>query len=274
MPMSVDKESVRSELESIKSGSLKLDFDPYYDALLKGKRVAIVGPAETMIGTGRGDFLDSYDLVVRFNTVIEYLPFPGELARDIGTRTDILYSNNEVLMDGVIGQKLISHERWAEICERVGIRYVVAANNDFTYAADDASRPCYSERERLQRFLDESGIETRFRMLFRTSDTAIRLLAGHAGRTGFLAIFDLLSFAPAELYVTGMTFYHKGGHLFLRDRAPELHPLKNHRGESPKDNSLGHNSYLELELLGAFARSFAGILKLDERLQMLLEGRA
>jgi hypothetical protein len=272
--MSVDRDTVLSELESVKSGSLKLDFDPDYDGLLKRKRVAIVGPAETLIGTGRGDLLDSYDLVVRFNTVIEYLPFSVELARDIGTRTDILYSNNEVLMEGIVGRKLISHEKWAEVCERVGIKYVVGANNDFRHATGEALRPCYSERERFQRFLDEHGIETRFRMLFHISDTATRFLAGHVGRTGFLAIFDLLSFDLAELYITGMTFYHKGGHLFLKDRAPELHPLKDHRGESPKDNSPGHNSYLELELLRAFSDSFGGKLILDEQLQTLLEGRA
>jgi len=268
--MNVDRDSVLSELENIKSGSLKLDFDPAYGELVKGKRVAIVGPAETLIGTGRGDFLDSYDLVVRFNTVIEYLPFSEKLARDIGTRADILYVNNEVLMDGILGRKLVSHEKWAEICARVSVKYVICTNNNFKNTASDPVPACYSEREEFRRFLDEQGIATKFRMLFNVSDTVTRFFAGHVGRTGFLAIFDLLSYDLAELYVTGMTFYHKGGHLFLKDRAPELHPLKNHLGERPKDNSPGHNSYLELEMLGAFSESFGGKLRLDERLQALL----
>jgi hypothetical protein len=27
-----------------------------------------------------------------------------------------------------------------------------------------------------------------------------------------------------------MTFYHKGGHIFFKDQAPELHPLGDHLG--------------------------------------------
>lgn len=271
--MSYNKEIIKSELEKIKSGSLRLDFDPDYGDLLRGKRVAIVGPAETMIGTGQGGLIDSYDLVVRFNTVIEYLPFSRELARDIGARIDILYSNNEVLMDGIVGEKLITHEKWSEICEKMAIRYVVATNNDFVDAPHDPPLRCFREREEFKRLLDERGIDTKLRMLFGVTDMVIKLLAGHAGRTGFISIFDLLSFDLAELYITGMTFYHKGGHLFLKDRAPELHPLKNHKGESPKDNSPGHNSYLELELLKVFSESFAEKLRLDGRLRLLLEGK-
>ncbi|HYP28310.1 MAG TPA: glycosyltransferase family 29 protein, partial [Blastocatellia bacterium] len=233
--MSDNRGEVLSGLESIKSGSLTLDFDPRYAESLRGKRVAVVGPAETMIGTGQGGLIDSYDLVVRFNTVIEYLPFSPELSRDIGSRTDILYSNNEVLIEGLVGQKLISHEKWPEVCERTGIKFVVATNNDFTYAPFSAPPRWYVEYLKLDRFLDELGGETGFRMLFAVTDTVRRLLKGYVGRTGFIAIFDLLLYDISELYVTGMTFYHKGGHLFLKDRAPELHPMKNHRAESPKD---------------------------------------
>jgi hypothetical protein len=110
-------------------------------------------------------------------------------------------------------------------------------------------------------------------MLFATSDTVRKWLRRHVGRTGFIAIPDLLSYDIKRLYITGMTFYHKGGHLFLPDRVEEFHPLKNHKGQTPQDNSPGHNSYLELELLKAFSYHFGDKLELDERLQSLMESR-
>ena len=111
-------------------------------------------------------------------------------------------------------------------------------------------------------------------MLFATSELASRWLNGYVARTGFLAILDLLAYDVSELYITGMTFYHQGGHLFLADHASELHPLKNHRGELPKDGILGHNSYFELELLRILSAPLGEKLKLDEHLQKLMEGRS
>lgn len=265
-------EDIHSEIAAIETIA-QPDHDQSYSRLLAGKRVAIVGPAETMIGTGQGSLIDSHDLIVRFNTVVGYLPFPDDLARDIGAKTDVLYSNNEILLDGIIDQKVVSHTRFVEICEILPLRYIVSTNNGFTYKDSDMASKCYGERERFESFLRSHKIKAGFRMLFATSDMAKKWLRGHTGRTGFIAILDLLSQDINQLYVTGMTFYHSGGHLFLPDRADELDPLTNHRGEKPRDNSLGHNSYLELELMRALSNHFREKLKLDERLQSLLETR-
>jgi len=57
-------------------------------ALVEGKRVAIVGRAGSILGTGHGAAIDAADLVVRINWV---LPIPPEQAADVGTRTDLVY---------------------------------------------------------------------------------------------------------------------------------------------------------------------------------------
>jgi hypothetical protein len=70
-----------------------------------------------------------------------------------------------------------------------------------------------------------------------------------------------------------MTFYHSGGHLFLKENAGELHPMKDHRGQASPESVAGHNSYLELELMRKLARLYGPKLKLDEHLQKLLDTR-
>ena len=58
---------------------MSCDADPEYERLLKGKRVIIVGPSRTSLGTGQGDAIDGYDIVVRFNDAIEHMPFRAAL---------------------------------------------------------------------------------------------------------------------------------------------------------------------------------------------------
>ncbi|MEN3334307.1 MAG: hypothetical protein V7641_3672 [Blastocatellia bacterium] len=268
--MGVLRQSIAADIANLKS-LLQADYDVHYDELLKGKTIAIAGPAETLIGTGQGELIDSYDLVVRFNTVIRYLPFPDQLARDIGTRTDLLYANNEVVLDGIVDQRDVSHSKFAALCDQLAMKYIVGTNNDFTCKNSRQARQCIADSEAVKRFLRDQKIKTGFRMLFATSDLMRKWLSGYIGRTGFLAIIDLLAYDISRLYITGMTFYHQGGHLFLADHASELHPLKNHRGELPKDGVMGHNSYLELELMRILAASLGEKLKFDDRLQKLME---
>ena len=61
--------------------------DPVLKNILDGKRVAIVGPSAHLIGENLGDYIDSFDVVVR----VGFLEEPSEkTAKDYGGRTDII----------------------------------------------------------------------------------------------------------------------------------------------------------------------------------------
>ena len=261
-------------VDEIKAEMSQLDFDPDYARLLEGKEVVVVGPAETMLGTHRGRAIDAFDVVVRFNTAIAYMPFRKELAEDVGTRTDILYCNNEVLIDDLIGQKRMPRERFSPACEGAGVKYFVGTNNDFAPGEADG-RPPKGEAElaAFRKFVDEEGARVRCRMLFSTPAAVRRWLGGYIGRTGFIGIVDILRYGVRGLHVMGMTFYHQGGHLFLEDCVGELDPLRNHLGILPK-HMLGHNSYLELRIMRALGGCFGQRLQVDEHVRRLLEADA
>jgi hypothetical protein len=55
---------------------------------VRGRRVAVVGRAASILGSGHGPQIDGFDLVVRINAL---LPLDPSLAADIGTRTDVVY---------------------------------------------------------------------------------------------------------------------------------------------------------------------------------------
>lgn len=257
--------------EDIRGDLSRLDFDPDFARLLEAKSVIVVGPAETMLGTNRGREIDSFDLVVRFNTAIEYMPFAHDLAKDVGARTDILYCNSEVLRDRIARRQGLSHERFVRACAEAGIKYFVGVNNDFTHgASDEHGAKGSAVFFEFQKFLDERGVRARPRMLFSTPAVLREWLRGYIGRTGFIAIVDLLRYNVSRLHVTGMTFYHKGGHLFLEDCVGELDPLRNHKGILP-ENMLGHNSYSELRIIETLRDCFADKLELDGHVRELLK---
>jgi hypothetical protein len=55
---------------------------------VEGRSVAVVGRADSLIGSGCGAEIDQAEVVVRVNWT---LPLDLHLARDIGTRTDFVY---------------------------------------------------------------------------------------------------------------------------------------------------------------------------------------
>lgn len=57
----------------------------YLDELV-GKNVVIVGPAGYMVGQGLGEYIDSFDVIVRVNHAL-----PIALPEDYGSRTTVLY---------------------------------------------------------------------------------------------------------------------------------------------------------------------------------------
>lgn len=260
------------DIEELQHEMALIELDTDFGRLLKGKDVVIVGPAEILRGKGLGQMIDAHDLVVRLNTAIQHMPFNLELANDIGTRTDILYCNNEVIIKHILLQRGISHEKFRRVCEEAGIKYLVSTNNGFTFPATDEPAPhCWSEYLAFNLFLKQQGLRMGFRMLYSTSARARTLLSGYTGRTGFLALLDLLSYDIQGLAITGMTFYHGGGHLFFEDCASSLHPMKDHQGQESPESVKGHNSYLELELMRKLARLYGPKLQLDEYLQKLLD---
>jgi len=65
---------------------LKYLKDLKLDNLIKDKRVIIVGPSDYLVGQGRGEYIDSHDVVCRVNDVI-----PKNHELDFGSRTDIMF---------------------------------------------------------------------------------------------------------------------------------------------------------------------------------------
>lgn len=163
----------------------------------EGKAVAIVGSGPGVLDNAKG-FIDSHHVVVRINNFKIVPPATG-------ARTDVFYS--------FFGRS-IKTEKYA--LKRQGVTLCMCkCPNDHAIDSDWHRvnnrmigvdyRPHY-ERRKFWWFCD-TYIPTKEEFLH-----SFELLGRHVPTTGFAAILDVLSFNPAEVYLTGFDFYRSGIH--------------------------------------------------------------
>jgi hypothetical protein len=155
----------------------------------KGKRIAVVGPATSAFNTGKGGYIDGFDLVVRVNKSALTIE-AGKSSADIGTRTDILFHCFLENMHSGGGPLDFAMYR------RQGVQYVINPRNEWSglrntfnfYKKYLAAQPTYVLPRKLYNDINQS-------------------LPSHRPTTGYSALCTLLESDFSELYITGFTFF-------------------------------------------------------------------
>ena len=148
-----------------------------YD-FLNGKRVALVGPAASLKGQGRGEYIDSHDFVVRIN----YAKIQSVV--DAGSRTDIVY------YDG-------SYHDYSS-CNP---KFLVCSYPETEWFFESRCRVnVESFKQKYQHHIVNSDI-------YRSIKTSLDPEHKVRPNSGTIAIVDLLSSNLSNLYITGVDFY-------------------------------------------------------------------
>lgn len=170
--------------------------NPEYLKFLKDKKVIIVGPAESLLERGNGNFIDSFDVVVRVNRGIE----PTFKNSDkIGSRTDILY--NCMLEKDDNGGKIDLN-----MLKLKNVKFVSYHSQVSYQGKAEPIKPNHLDNGKLK--LMNSFLKTH--MIDYNFYNSISSQVNCRPNTGFIAIFDLLFHEVKELYITGYTFYMDG----------------------------------------------------------------
>lgn len=237
------------------------DLIKYYDnhhftAYIKGKNVIIVGPAAELKGQNRGKYIDEFDIVVRHNTVIDFLPFDQEYKNDYGSKTDILYLSPSCIKDNAKTSSINN-------IKLNDIKYITYQNGNKNneYIAGD-----YCFKDELNYF--KKNLEkSKCKMHYSHHSTALltELLCEKSKkkivpRTGFISIFDMIIHQAKSVEIIGMTFYAGGGHMFRKDVKNTLNPLLDHKGKKSP-----HDSLIEMLLMRDFLKQYDNI-RLDYEL--------
>ncbi len=160
-----------------------------FQELLKGKRVAIVGAADSAFHTGIGPYIDGFDVVIRINKAPGVIA-QGKWKNDIGSKTDILlhsFFENEKSGGGLLDIRLF---------DSLGIKWIVNPISDF-----GGYRVTFNF---YKRYLLARTVYT---FPKRTYARIRNKLGGFKPTIGFCALHAAVESDFQELYLTGFTFF-------------------------------------------------------------------
>ena len=174
-----------------------------YADFLKGKKVAIVGPASYPLSLNLGAVIDSYDLVVRVGRSLEIL---ANHPASLGTKADILYNS-------FIRKPDQGGEPSLDLFKSHNIKWLCTAPWDgYGHGGPDPSYCNSTSAKRLHPLVDERFLKLAFEnfsfhIMSRESASHLNKSLDSRANAGFAAIFDLLSHDIKELFICGYSFY-------------------------------------------------------------------
>jgi hypothetical protein len=150
-----------------------------FQSFVRGRRVALVGPSRSIVGSGLGTEIDAHDLVARLN---HGWPVPLGLEADLGRRLDILYHccNGDHPIDRVFSAG-IDRLRWA----------------------------CFENGPDHQRLLDHCTDANVQSLDVTDLYVDLRRDLGTFPNTGLVAIHHLLGADAARVSLFGLTFFRE-----------------------------------------------------------------
>jgi len=172
-----------------------------YAEYLKGKRVALVGPASTALGTGKGKYIDDHDVVVRINKQFWAWDCWHD---DIGSRTDVLYSC--LVPTQTAGGIRLANKKFIRSQD---YKFVVWGVMGKAMLREGFGSDLYSFKT-VKNFLKVVG--GKFPVPVIDTEHWRKAYWGCKGKpnTGTNAIWDILRYDIKSLYITGLSFYRTG----------------------------------------------------------------
>jgi hypothetical protein len=169
--------------------------------IFKNKRVAIVGPSPHLIGTKSGPVIDQYDIVCRVNQVAAI-----DHEEDYGARTDIVFHNCGTQFIDAFDARLkesahISRKLKLVICPCVK---ATGSDNNWPTWPDNHISPV------VENFHNINSYNIPFSWIGIPNYRKVYNLFKCEPNAGQTAILMILKHNPAELFVTGFSFYAQG----------------------------------------------------------------
>jgi hypothetical protein len=164
---------------------------PQLSQLVSGKRVALVGPSPHLIGTNLGAKLDQYDMIAR---VGDY--FPGAFEADYGSRTDVVFDSCDDRGNEDTIQKMYRYEQEIKQIKLVILPCLRASAG----ASNDGS-------SLIRNFQNNNLWGLPYWFIGVENFHSINDRVGAELNSGLASLMILLEHGPAELFLTGFSFY-------------------------------------------------------------------
>lgn len=171
--------------------------DNNYNNILKNKKVVIVGPSPSLEDKNLGNWIDSFDIVIRLNTAF---PIKEEKYNDLGKKTDIQYHSlcTDEFNGGLVRFKELKENNVFLSCPYP--KLIQPFTLDFV--------KFFEENKKWEVPYHEIGL-----MYYQE----IVKMIGTRPNTGTLAILDILAHDIKELHIIGFTWFRDGWQKSYKD---------------------------------------------------------
>lgn len=156
--------------------------------VFKGKKVAVIGAADSAFEKENGNYIDSFDVIVRVNKAPH--SWSPEKAKFIGSRTDVLFHSFYENTDS--GGGPIDFELYAE----QGIQFIVNPNNNIKGLRTHLNYFKRNLNNKITYFLPRRLCKKM------TVDFGIIIPT-----VGYSALYTVLNSKCKEVFITGFTFF-------------------------------------------------------------------
>lgn len=217
-------------------------FDPIF---FKGKRVCVIGGADTILMKKNGKYIDEYDVIIRVNKGIELIEKQKEF---LGSRTDYLFHSFYDINDENKGSPLT-----IDLWKNSGLKKII-----YAYPS--------SEKNFQWQFIKFNKLKSNLPLCETTKEQYLNILNVlnlHIPTTGFVALKTVFDSNPKELFITGFSFFKT--------------PMNSEYRTCSKEefNALitdtHHNHDLEYKYIKKIYDQNPNIIKVDDGLKKLFE---
>jgi len=156
--------------------------------VFKGKRVAVIGAADSAFEKENGDYIDAFDVIVRVNKAPH--SWSPEKAKFIGSHTDVLFHSFYENTDS--GGGPIDFELY----EQQGIKYIVNPNHNIK-----------GLRTHLNYYKRNLNNNLTYILARSFSEKITKNFGKWIPTIGFSALQTVLNSKCKEVYITGFTFF-------------------------------------------------------------------
>jgi hypothetical protein len=227
----------------------------YLTQMIKGKRVALIGPAEYVckeFNSEHGKYIDNFDIVIKMNGMI-HLP-NKELEKYYGEKMDILISSfwfdpeNKQQYDLLVKyyeDKYYNSERY------INPDYYKNINHDLLLF-ENMPRKLFQKIYNKNKEIFDNNKNLKYHCITNKFSNQTRNFLNNlynlntGTTTGLLSIANILLCNPKELYISGLTFYkdtkHKAYYSNYWDRKKEGADDNNYNNNMIFNNNIISNS--------------------------------
>lgn len=177
--------------------------------VFKGKRVAVIGAADSAFEKENGSYINSFDIIVRVNKAPH--SWSPEKAKFIGNRTDVLFHSFYENTDSGGGPIDL------ELYEQQGIKFIVNPNYN--------AKGIWTHLNYYKRNLNDNLTYILARSF---SERITKNFANWIPTVGFSALHTVLNSECKEVYVTGFTFFKTPYASDYRDQLTNMEANQNH----------------------------------------------